>query len=91
MTEGAHQQPITEQQPTFLHRLERVVGLDEFDGVCDLLALQDVIAETEVRHGELEHLIIPHGVLLKYGTCVEKGKWQTVRKRLKKMVKTFFK
>lgn len=51
---------------TFLHRLERVVGLDEFNRVCDLLALQDIITQTEVRHGELEHLIVPHCVLLKY-------------------------
>lgn len=52
---------------TFLYGLERVVGLDEFDGVRDLLTLQDVVAQTEVGHGELEHLIVPHRVLLKDG------------------------
>ena len=30
---------------TFLHGLERIVGLDDLDGVSDLLALQDVIVE----------------------------------------------
>ena len=33
---------------TFLHSLEGVVGLDQLDGVGDLLTLQHVIAEAEV-------------------------------------------
>lgn len=52
---------------TFLHGLERVVGLDELDGVRDLLALQDVVTQAEVGHGELEHLIVPHGILFEDG------------------------
>lgn len=52
---------------TFLHGLEGVVGLDELDGVRDLLTLQDVVTQAEVGHGELEHLIVPHRVLLKDG------------------------
>lgn len=33
---------------TFLDRLERVVNLDKFYGMCDFLALQNVVVETEV-------------------------------------------
>lgn len=33
---------------TFLNRLEGVVRLDKFYGVCDFLALQKVIVEAEV-------------------------------------------
>lgn len=54
---------------TFLDRLERVVNLDKFYGMCDFLALQNVVVETEVWDRQLENLVIPHCVLLEYGTC----------------------
>lgn len=57
---------------TFLHGLEWVVGLNELDGVCDLLALQDVVTQAEVGHGELEHLIVSHCILLEDGAWGEK-------------------
>lgn len=55
--------------PTFLDGLEGVVGFDELDGVSDLLALQDVIVQAEVRDGQLKDLIVPRGVLLEDGAC----------------------
>ena len=54
---------------TLLDGLKRVVRLDEFYGVGYFLALQNVIAETEVGDGQLEDFVIPRWALLEYGTC----------------------
>lgn len=56
---------------TFLHGLKRVVGFNEFDGVCDTFILQDVIAQTQIGNGQLKHLRVPNCVLLKDRTCTE--------------------
>lgn len=56
------------QPLTFLHGLERIVGLDDLDGVGDLLALQDVIVEAQVGYGQLEHPVVLGRVLLEDGT-----------------------
>lgn len=56
---------------TFLDRVEGVVGFYEFDGVGDLLALQDVIVEAQVRHRLLEDLVVLGRVAFKDGTCWE--------------------
>lgn len=65
---------------TFLHGLERVVGLDEFDGVRYLFAVQNIVAQTEVRHRQLENLIVPHRVLLEYGSWRKEIQQKPVRK-----------
>lgn len=52
---------------TFLNRLEGVVRLNKFYGVCDFLALQNVIVEAEVGDGQLEDLVIPLCILLEDG------------------------
>lgn len=54
---------------TFLHCLERVVRLDKFHRVGDFLALQNVIAQTQVWDGKLENLVISYSVFFEYGTC----------------------
>lgn len=53
---------------TFLHGLKWIVGLDDLDGVGDLLALQDIIVEAQVGNGQLEDPVVLGRVLLKDGT-----------------------
>lgn len=60
--------PWAKRPLTFLHGLKRVVGLDDLDGVGDLLALQDIIIEAQVGYGQLEHPVVFGRVLLEDGT-----------------------
>lgn len=53
--------------------MEGVVGLDELDGVGDLLALEDVVIEVQIRHRLLEHLVVLGSIAFKNGTCGEEG------------------
>lgn len=53
--------------PTFLDRLEGVVAINKFDGDGDLLRLQDLIVQVEVRHRQSEHLVIFPCRLIKDG------------------------
>lgn len=52
---------------TFLDRLERVVPVHKLHGDGDLLRLQDLVVEVEVRHSHAEHLVILPGRLIKDG------------------------
>lgn len=59
---------------TFLNCLEGVIRLNKFYGVCDFLALQNVIVEAEVWDGQLENLVIPRCILLEDGAFRGKKK-----------------